>query len=96
MAAEKSLPLKVQGLDGGDNEKWNNAGWDEDVIRWHFPPMSDQDKRVHVTGTVSNPNGTDTVWRRYFGSSHPGGLNAAMGDGSVKFASFNIDAVVWM
>jgi prepilin-type N-terminal cleavage/methylation domain-containing protein/prepilin-type processing-associated H-X9-DG protein len=96
MAAEKSLPLKVQSLDGGDNEKWNNAGWDEDVIRWHFPPMSDQDKRVHVTGTVSNPNGTDTVWRRYFGSSHPSGLNAAMGDGSVRFASFNIDAFVWM
>jgi prepilin-type processing-associated H-X9-DG protein len=96
MAAEKSLPLLVQGLDGGDNEKWNNAGWDEDVIRWHFPPMSDQDKRVRVRGTVSNPNGTDTVWRRYFGSSHPSGLNAAMGDGSVKFASFNIDAFVWM
>jgi prepilin-type processing-associated H-X9-DG protein len=37
-----------------------------------------------------------TVWRRYFGSAHPGGLNAVMGDGSVKFASFSVDARVWM
>jgi prepilin-type processing-associated H-X9-DG protein len=36
------------------------------------------------------------VWRRYFGSAHPGGLNAVMGDGSVKFASFSVDARVWM
>jgi prepilin-type N-terminal cleavage/methylation domain-containing protein/prepilin-type processing-associated H-X9-DG protein len=96
IAAEKSLPIKVLGADGGDNERWNNAGWDEDVIRWHFPPMSDQDKRVIVTGSKSNPNDGSTVWRRYFGSSHPGGLNTLMGDGSVRFVSFNVDALVWM
>lgn len=96
MAAEKCLPIKVLGADGGDNERWNNAGWDECVIRYHFPPKSDQDAKIPVRGTVSNPNGTDTVWRRYFGSSHPSGLNAAMGDGSVRFASFNVDALIWM
>jgi prepilin-type processing-associated H-X9-DG protein len=96
LAAEKSLPWKMFGADGGDNERWNNAGWDEDVIRWHFPPMSDQDKRVIVTGSKSNPNDGSTVWRRYFGSSHPSGLNALFGDGSVRVVSFNVDAVAWM
>jgi prepilin-type N-terminal cleavage/methylation domain-containing protein/prepilin-type processing-associated H-X9-DG protein len=96
IAAEKSLPWKTFGADGGDNERWNNAGWDEDVIRWHFPPMSDQDPRVIVTGTKSSPTNGSTVWRRYFGSGHPAGLNALYGDGSVRFTSFNVDSLVWM
>ena len=94
IAAEKHLPLLRQGLDGGDNERWNNAGWDECVIRYHFPPMGDQDKRAIVIGQPGNAN--DNTWRRYFGSSHPGGLNAVMGDGAVKFTSFNVDAIAWM
>lgn len=36
------------------------------------------------------------MWRRYFGSSHPGGLNAVYGDGSVRFAAFTVDPLVWM
>jgi len=96
MAAEKCLPHKRFGNDGGDNERWNNAGWDECVLRWHFPPKSDFDKTILVEGTPTNPTGTGTVWRRYFGSSHAGGLNATYADGSVRFASFNVDAKVWM
>ena len=42
-AAEKALPVGRQGLDGGDNERWNNSGWDEDNIRYHFPPKADTD-----------------------------------------------------
>ena len=95
-AAEKHLPPTRWGSDGGDNERWNNAGWDECVIRYHFPPKSDFDKTVPATGTLGNFNGTGTVWRRYFGSSHPGGLNAVYGDGSVHFAPFTVDAIVWM
>lgn len=96
MAAEKCLPRMRHGTDGGDNERWNNAGWDECVFRYHFPPLSDQDKRAIVTGSSSNPNDGSNVWRRYFGSSHPGGLNAVFGDGSVRFASFTVDPVAWM
>lgn len=96
MAAEKCLPTRRHGADGGDNERWNNAGWDECVIRYHFPPMSDQDKRAIPSGSVSNPNDGSNVWRRYFGSSHAAGLNAVYGDGSVRFASFNVDAQAWM
>ncbi|MEI7460764.1 MAG: DUF1559 domain-containing protein [Pirellula sp.] len=91
MAAEKSVPIGKHNASGGDNEKWNNAGWDECVIRYHFPPMADSDKRIiRETSTGGN------VWPRYFGSAHSGGLNAAYGDGSVRFASFSVDALVWM
>lgn len=97
MCAEKCLPPSRLGTDGGDNERWNNAGWDECVVRYHFPPMSDTDPKMLKTGTPAAPNnGTSTVWRRYFGSSHTGGLNAVMGDGSVKFISFTVDPTAFM
>jgi prepilin-type processing-associated H-X9-DG protein len=100
MVAEKCLPPTRWGTDGGDNERWNNSGWDEDNIRYHFPPRSDTDKSLVVTG-LPNPlkGGTvepNNVWRRYFGSSHTGGLNVCFGDGSIKFIKFTIDPVTFM
>ena len=94
IAAEKCLPPSRHGLDGGDNERWNNAGWDECVVRWHFPPKSDTDPNIIVVGQPDNP--TANTWRRYFGSSHTGGLNAVFGDGSVRFIRFNVDPVAFM
>ncbi len=90
MFAEKSLHASQHGRDGGDNERWNNAGWDECVVRWHFPPRSDSQTHWVGPGTPNGPN-----WNRYFGSAHPGGLNAAAVDGSVRFFAFNVDANVW-
>ena len=86
--SEKSLHPSQRGIDGGDNERWNNAGWDECVIRFHFPPRPDM--KTHFVGPPGGPN-----WNRYFGSAHPGGLNAGMVDGSVRFFSFNVDANLW-
>jgi prepilin-type N-terminal cleavage/methylation domain-containing protein/prepilin-type processing-associated H-X9-DG protein len=94
MCSEKGLPPQVHGTDGGDNERWNNAGWDECVIRYHFPPMADTDPRNRPFRNMVA--GTGTVWRRFFGSAHPGGLNSVFGDGSVRFASFTVDPLVWM
>ncbi len=100
LAAEKCLPPQVQGGDGGDNERWNNAGWDECVIRYHFPPMADTDPRALYRGGPDGMGGTldpnSSVWRRYFGSSHTGGLNAVLADGSVKFVRFGVDPVAFM
>jgi len=90
-AAEKHLPPTRHGTDGGDNERWNNSGWDEDNIRWHFPPLADTDPRAIVVNRTG-----DTVWRRYFGSSHAGGLNAVFADGSVRFISFTVNPLVFM
>jgi len=89
--SEKSLPASRHGSDGGDNERWNNAGWDVDITRFHFPPIPDSEAPPFRPGTASA-----TTWRRMFGSSHASGLNAARGDGSVSFYSYNIDAEVWM
>jgi prepilin-type N-terminal cleavage/methylation domain-containing protein/prepilin-type processing-associated H-X9-DG protein len=98
LAAEKALPTSRHGSDGGDNERWNNAGWDECVIRYHFPPKSDTDVTnwaLNNGGVGSNTEGS-TAWRRYFGSAHTGGLNAVFSDGSVRFVKFNVDPLVWM
>jgi len=94
--AEKCLPPSQQGRYGGDNERWNNSGWDEDNIRYHFPPKADTDPNIIVPGITPNVAATATVWRRYFGSSHSGGLNAAFSDGSVRFVRFAADPVMYM
>jgi len=39
--------------------------------------------------------GITTIWNQQFGSSHTGGMNAVLGDGSVRFVRFGIDPVVW-
>ena len=88
--AEKALPRTRWGVDGGDNERWQNSGWDEDCVRWHFAPESD-----FTTPPFRPPTTDQNAWRRFFGSSHVGGLQATQCDGSVKFHSFNIDANVW-
>ena len=93
MVAEKSLPPTRHGTDGGDNERWNNSGWDEDNIRYHFVPVADSAAPAlnGQCATPPNPNTGGNLWRRMFGSSHPGGMNAVFGDGSVKFIKFTID-----
>ncbi len=109
-AAEKALPPTRHGTDGGDNERWNNSGWDEDNVRWHFLPKADTDSTnwpycrgcsssgsVVTTGVgTKDPAGAGTMWRRYFGAAHTGGMNAVMADGSVRFIRFNVDAVTYM
>ena len=90
MFAEKALHPSQHGRDGGDNENWNNAGWDECVIRFHFPPRHDSKTHGVGPGTPAGPN-----WPRYFGSAHAGGLNAASVDGSVRFFGFSVDANTW-
>ncbi|QDV65540.1 DUF1559 domain-containing protein [Crateriforma conspicua] len=90
MFAEKSIAKKRYGTDGGDNERWNNSGWDEDCIRWHFPPISDRQAPEFRPGTTSS-----TAWRRYFGAAHAEGLNAVRCDGSVNFYAYTVDAELW-
>ncbi|TVP96729.1 MAG: DUF1559 domain-containing protein [Planctomycetaceae bacterium] len=89
--AEKALNPDWHGRDGGDNERWNNAGWDECVIRWHFPPKPDS-----LTPQIRGSGQTATNWNRYFGAAHPGALNACFVDGSVRAFSFSVDAFTWM
>jgi prepilin-type N-terminal cleavage/methylation domain-containing protein/prepilin-type processing-associated H-X9-DG protein len=88
LAGDKQCHPTVLGSSGGDNEIWNNSGWDQDHVRFgEAVPDSD----------ANHPDSTQpTFWSVRFGSSHPGGFNAVMGDGSVRFIRYGIDANSWM
>ncbi len=77
------------GNEGGDNERWNNNGWDECHLRWHFPPQADSKLPPYMNDGVSTP------WRRFFGGPHAGGINALFADGSVHFLKFTINALTF-
>ncbi|WP_164102153.1 DUF1559 domain-containing protein [Candidatus Laterigemmans baculatus] len=97
MFGEKALHPDAHGTDGGDNERWNNAGWDQCVIRFGsvkdssgnlvgVPPLFDNDAPSPVGGTKWYPN---------FGSSHAGAFNACMADGAVRSISYTVDVEVF-
>lgn len=92
MCAEKSISPKGMGNEGGDNEWWQNAGWDEDNVRAHFVPTPDSANpwKCGAFASPANPNTGDGIWRRNFGGPHSGGINAVLGDGSVKFIKFSV------
>ena len=87
LVAEKQCHLTVLGSAGGDNEAWNNSGWDQDMARFAeaLPQPDDQ----HPTSASS------TFWSVRFGSSHPGAFNAAMADGSVRSIRYLTDLANW-
>ena len=90
-------PLPVKAAKEAINGCWNNSGWDEDNIRWHFPPTADSDRaRTPAFFPPTDPNATATLWRRNFGSAHTGGINAVFGDGSVHWVSFSVDRETFM
>ncbi len=85
---EKQVHVSVLGSAGGDNEVWNNSGWDQDHVRFGEAVPEPDDKHP----TSASP----TFWSVRFGGSHSGGFNAVMGDGSVRFIRYGIDATNWM
>ncbi len=109
MVGEKALNPASQGSEGGDNERWNNAGWDEDVIRYGaalynnvtygLPPISDNDapKTVNSVWTTIVDKGGYAwgQWHPFFGSTHPGGTNFCLADGSVRLITETVDDKVF-
>jgi prepilin-type processing-associated H-X9-DG protein len=75
-----------------DNESWAGPGIDADIMRgarangssWWTPARDFDDSTV--------PD--DENYR--FGSAHPSGMNALLGDGSVRFIKYTVDPVQFM
>jgi prepilin-type N-terminal cleavage/methylation domain-containing protein/prepilin-type processing-associated H-X9-DG protein len=88
MVGEKQCHATVLGTAGGDNEVWNNSGWDQDHVR--FGELVPEPDEKHPNSSASN------FWSVRFGSSHSGGFNGVMCDGSVRFIRYNVDAANWM
>ncbi len=88
LVAEKQVHPTTWGSAGGDNEAWNNPGWDEDIVRFGDklpePDMKHPDKSQ------------GSHWSTRFGSSHPSGVQGVRADGSVHFIPYTIDATHWL
>jgi prepilin-type N-terminal cleavage/methylation domain-containing protein/prepilin-type processing-associated H-X9-DG protein len=81
--------LNFSNYDSGDwhdDQGWID-GWDPDVMRYTgFLPIPDRN---------GWPPGIPVDPGYHFGSAHPGGLNMLLADGSVRMASFTINATIW-
>ncbi len=87
MIAEKQVHVTTLGSAGGDNEIWNNSGWDQDHVR--LAEAVPQPDSKHPTSASS------TFWSVRFGSSHPNVFNAALCDGSVRNITYTITSDNW-
>jgi len=88
MVGEKQCHATVLGSAGGDNEAWNNSGWDQDHVR--FGEAVPEPDVKHPTSASA------TFWSVRFGGSHTSGFQAAMADGSVRTIKYTVDATNWM
>ncbi|MDY3553552.1 DUF1559 domain-containing protein [Gemmata sp. JC717] len=105
LIAEKWLhPSRyTTGADGGDNEVWCNAGWDECVVRigggtYNHPQLGAIDRRPRPDSQAPNStdsNGQVTIWNQSFGGPHSSGVQAVLCDGSVRNVNFSVSANAW-
>ncbi len=85
LAGEKRLNKFFLGQPQSDDNEGFLCGWDHDIIRWtSSPPLPDFSK-----------NNPEQYGAGLFGSSHPGGFNAAMADGVVRFIGYDINPITF-
>ncbi|HEY7155473.1 MAG TPA: DUF1559 domain-containing protein [Gemmataceae bacterium] len=90
---EKLLNPKNWGHDGGDNEAWVNAGWDQDYIRWGW---NNGISHGGLYPDSQDPAYPPATWPNAFGSSHASGANFVFCDGSVHLINFSVNPVTFM
>lgn len=98
LAAEKALSTAFyRGGDGNDNQGWWR-GMDSDIVGGIYVPVSpasplpyklQQDQKWGAPGVSNTYNYSGNF--SMFGSAHPGGLNIALADGSVRSVRYTID-----
>lgn len=100
MIGEKQLNVERLGYTYDDNEPCVSTGWENDIYRISgslntttgvitHPPQHDREHRSYTN--AADPN----VSSSHFGSSHPGGFNVAMADGSCRTLSYSIDHTIF-
>jgi prepilin-type N-terminal cleavage/methylation domain-containing protein/prepilin-type processing-associated H-X9-DG protein len=77
--------------------KWNYGAPGHSMYSHRRPP---NDKRYDCRGGLPHSNRSDPLWNQLSlnvasRSRHPGGVNALMADGSVKFIKNTVDTVTW-
>ena len=92
MLGEKLIHPNYHGECGGDNEPYVNSGVDQDHVRNARPLNSARTIGPPAPDSEAPDQGTSMLWPQRFGSSHPGGFNGGMADGSVRSISFSINA----
>lgn len=92
MVGEKRLKRDRFGVSYDDNESWANPGWDTEIYR---QAAADKDRPEGDRGPSPDISRTDPAvfgglnfGLNQFGSSHPKGINAVLGDGSIRFIRF--------
>ncbi|MEX0794393.1 MAG: DUF1559 domain-containing protein [Pirellulaceae bacterium] len=89
MVAEKRINRTGLGrTQSGDNFGYA-AGWEL------IPGDYTNQETVRATTLIPLPDTTTTTGERRFGSSHDGGFNALLADGSVRLLTYQIDAEVF-
>jgi len=86
LVAEKQLNPDRFGQTYDDNEPYVAPGWDSEMFRLGTTTYVPKPDRQHPSYTASDP----LVGSNYFGSAHPGMMNAALCDGSVRAISYGI------
>jgi prepilin-type N-terminal cleavage/methylation domain-containing protein len=72
--------MNPSGTGPGDDDTGYASGHDQDTMRnAHLQPLPDANVSTYIR----------------FGSSHPAGLNVGLCDGSVRFAPYTVDQIVW-
>jgi len=86
LATEKWVPVTIHDGSGGafDDRGWSD-GWDFDALRSTLiRPMAD-------SASTRTPSGDNDPLNYTIGSSHSGGVNVLLADGSVSFVQYEID-----
>ena len=83
LVSEKRLNLGLLGQPQDDDNEGYTAGWNEDTLR------------RTVEGPQPDYRDTTGDGERLFGSSHPGGINALLADGSVRVIAYEIETSIF-
>lgn len=94
MVSEKRLKLALLGQTYDDNEPYYAPGWDTEIFRNAIGGTTAGPTRDLRPNEV-NPSADPLAAFSEFGSSHSNGVNALLGDGSLRTIRFNPDPVTF-